>query len=159
MPFIDYLIDVVRNGASIQQKINVEPDLTDPTKISPARAIQVKGKVLADDNPIPVNGSINVDNFPATQPISGTVGVNNFPVNQTISGTVAVSTALALDVTATAIRDRLPTTLGAKTAALSLPVTLSSDGVFSTVLGTASDVSATTDTANTGFISIFSFNP
>lgn len=53
------------------------------------------------------------------------------------------------------ITDSLPGSLGPKTAAASFPVTLSSDGAFATAFGTASDAAATSDTANTGHISLF----
>lgn len=45
----------------------------------------------------------------------------------------------------TAIRDRLPTTLGAKPAAQSLAVTLAADGAAVTALGTATDTAAPSD--------------
>lgn len=36
-------------------------------------------------NPVPVNGTVNIGNFPATQPVSGTIAVSNFPATQPIS--------------------------------------------------------------------------
>lgn len=36
-------------------------------------------------SPVPVNGTVNVGNFPASQPVSGTVSVSNFPATQPIS--------------------------------------------------------------------------
>jgi hypothetical protein len=42
-------------------------------------------------NPMPVSGSVNVGNFPATQSVSGAVSVSNFPATQPVSGSVSVS--------------------------------------------------------------------
>ena len=53
------------------------------------------------------------------------------------------------------ITDSLPGSLGPKTAATSFPVTLSSDGAFAAAFGAASDAAATSDTANTGLMSLF----
>jgi hypothetical protein len=36
-------------------------------------------------NPMPVSGSVNVGNFPATQPVSGSVSVSNFPATQNVN--------------------------------------------------------------------------
>jgi hypothetical protein len=49
----------------------------------------------------------------------------------------------------------LPSTLGAKIAAQSFAVTLSTDGAFATAFGAATDAASATDTGNTGFISLF----
>lgn len=68
--------------------------------------------------------------------------------------TIPLATNAASETTLGNINTKLPSTLGSKTAANSLAVTLSSDGIFATAFGTASDTSATTDTANTGFISL-----
>lgn len=44
------------------------------------------GTVTIDPNTrIPVSGTVNVGNFPATQPVSGTVAVSNFPAEVEIS--------------------------------------------------------------------------
>lgn len=50
------------------------------------------------------------------------------------------------------IRDRIPSSVGVKTASLSLPVTLSSDGVFSTNFGSVIDSLATSDTGSFSFL-------
>lgn len=195
MAFIDFIIDIVRNGVTLQQKINVESDATDATKIAPARVIQLNGKPLANNNAIPasvvspswatettlanlssrlpaslisgrlsvdgsavtqpISGSVNIGNFPTTQPVSGSVDIGNFPIIQAVSGTVGISNSFALDATAIAIRDRLPTALGATIAGNSLPVTLATDGAFATAFGAATDSAAGTDGANTGFLSLF----
>jgi hypothetical protein len=42
-------------------------------------------------NPVPVSGTVNVGNLPATQAISGNVSVSNFPATQPVSGSVSVS--------------------------------------------------------------------
>lgn len=82
---------------------------------------------------------------------------------KTKTGSLAVT--LASDQDALPITDnsgsltidstQLPASLGTKTAVNSFPVTLSSDGTFATAFGTATDASASSDTANTGFISLF----
>lgn len=52
----------------------------------------------------------------------------------------------------TELRDRLPSSVGVKTASLSLPVTLSSDGVFSTSFGITTASTATSDTGSFSFL-------
>jgi len=42
-------------------------------------------------SPVPVSGSVAVNNLPATQPVSGTVNVGNLPATQTIDGTVSIT--------------------------------------------------------------------
>lgn len=46
--------------------------------------------VNASGHTIPVSGTVNVGNFPATQAISGVVNVGNFPAIQPVSGSVNV---------------------------------------------------------------------
>lgn len=58
MPFTDFIVDIIRNGSSIQQKINVEADAIDATKIAPARAIQLNGKPLANNNRLPTESLV-----------------------------------------------------------------------------------------------------
>lgn len=41
-------------------------------------------------SPVPVTGSVNVGNLPATQAVSGSVSVSNFPATQPVSGSVNV---------------------------------------------------------------------
>ncbi|NDJ20961.1 hypothetical protein GS682_04740 [Nostoc sp. B(2019)] len=79
--------------------------------------------------------SFQVSNLPATQTVAGSVNVSNFPSDFQISN--------------------LPTTLGAKTAAASLPVTLSTDGAFATNFGLQADAVATSDTDAVSFLSLF----
>ena len=43
-------------------------------------------------SPVPVSGTVNVGNLPATQSVSGTVNVGNLPATQQVSGTVDVGT-------------------------------------------------------------------
>lgn len=52
----------------------------------------------------------------------------------------------------TEIRDRLPASIGSKTAANSLAVTLASDGTFATAIGQPSDTAATSDTGAFGVL-------
>ena len=98
-------------------------------------------KRLLGKLPTLVSGRFPVDGSGVTQPISAT--------------TLPLPTGAAVDTTLQAVRDRMPATLGAKTSAQSLAVTLSTDGVFATAFGAAVDAAATTDTANTGFVSLF----
>jgi hypothetical protein len=41
-------------------------------------------------SPVPVTGTVNVGNLPATQAVSGTVNVGNLPATQAVSGTVNI---------------------------------------------------------------------
>src|SRR5260370_38937538 len=41
--------------------------------------------VMVTNTPLPVQGTVGVNNFPTTQPISGTVSVGNFPTTQNVS--------------------------------------------------------------------------
>jgi len=67
--------------------------------------------------------------------------------------TDGIETNQATEITRlTEVRDRLPATVGVKTSALSLPVTLSSDGAFATNFGATSDGAATSDTGNFSFL-------
>lgn len=116
MAFISSLIDIVRNGTVIQQKINAEQDATDPTRIAPARVIQFNGNPLADNNALPTKlsssadlGAVN-DTVATTDTgafsivalfkrlltklpslVGGRIPVDNSGVVQPISGTVSVS--------------------------------------------------------------------
>ncbi len=47
-------------------------------------------------DPVPVAGTVNVGNLPATQPVSGTVNVGNLPATQPVSGTVNVGSVPAV---------------------------------------------------------------
>lgn len=88
------------------------------------------------------NGNVNVTNFPAVQPVSdnnssltvdGSVAVSNFPTTQAVSGTVSVSNLPTIQQVGdnsgslTVDTPQLPTTLGAKTSALSASVVLATD--------------------------------
>lgn len=53
-----------------------------------------------------------------------------------------------------AIRDRLPASLGTKSAANSLPVTLSSDGPFAVNFGATTDAAASSDTGAFSFVAL-----
>lgn len=94
------------------------------------------------------NLHVQIDNFPATQPVSGTVTVTQatgtnlhtvidsgtvaatqsgtWNINN-ISGTVSLPTGAATETTLAAASAKLPATLGQKTSANSLAVTLASD--------------------------------
>lgn len=62
-----------------------------PLPVSGSFSIEIGNEVeIKNDvgNPVPISGSVDVNNFPAIQPISGSVDVNNFPAIQEVSGTV-----------------------------------------------------------------------
>jgi hypothetical protein len=61
-------------------------------EVSVMNEIVISGSVNVDNFPATqaVSGSVNVDNFPASQVISGSVNVDNFPASQVISGSVNV---------------------------------------------------------------------
>lgn len=61
-------------------------------------ATTVDETVKVVNTPLPVQGSVAVNNFPATQPVSGTVSVGNFPSTLT-GGTVPVSGTVTANVT------------------------------------------------------------
>jgi trimeric autotransporter adhesin len=74
--------------------------------------------------------AIKVDGSAVTQPISGTVSVSNFPATQPVSGTVGVSGTVAVTDNSgslTVDSAQLPTSLGAKTIANALAVSIASD--------------------------------
>jgi hypothetical protein len=77
-------------------------------------------------------------------------------VTQPISATaLPLPTGAATETSNAAIRDRLPVALGATIAANSLPVTLSTDGAFSTSFGAIADSAATTDTGSFSHLALF----
>lgn len=86
--------------------------------------------------------------------VDGTLKVIQGDNNDRLKVVADVNNVFALDDTAIAIRNRLPSVLGASIAANSFPVTLATDGAFATAFGTASDAVASSDTANTGYISL-----
>ncbi len=42
------------------------------------------------NTPLPVQGTVNVGNLPATQSVSGNISVSNFPTTQAVTGTVNI---------------------------------------------------------------------
>ncbi|MDM9583108.1 hypothetical protein [Nostoc sp. GT001] len=95
--------------------------------------------------------SVGVSNFPASFQVS------NLPATQTIAGSVDLGATgnLVISSDVQAVRDRLPATLGGKTAASSFPVTLSTDGPFATNFGLQADAAAAGDTDTTSFLGLF----
>lgn len=116
MPFNESIVDVVRNGVSTPQKINVERDATDQTRIAPARVLQLNGTHLSDTNPLPAKLSVSADlgtvgDASATSDVgsfslialfkrlltklpslvSGRIPIDGSGVTQPITGVVAVS--------------------------------------------------------------------
>lgn len=66
---------------------------TQPTyKVNPADTTEAPkyGKVSATTGNQIVEGTVGVNNFPATQPVSGSVAVSNLPTTQPISGNVGL---------------------------------------------------------------------
>lgn len=53
------IIDIVSNGATVQQGINFETDAVDNTTGAPVRALQVGGNPLSRTNPIPTRREYN----------------------------------------------------------------------------------------------------
>lgn len=53
----------------------------------PSRPVIAAGgaPVMVTNIPLPVSGTVGVNNFPVTQSVSGTVGINNFPSTQNVS--------------------------------------------------------------------------
>jgi hypothetical protein len=50
--------------------------------------------INTSSNPVPVAGTVNVGNLPASQQVSGTVSVGNFPATQTVNvsgGTISAA--------------------------------------------------------------------
>lgn len=81
--------------------------------------------VASDQSAIPVTGTF----WQATQPVSGTVAATQSGTwNITnISGTISLPTGAATESTLSAMSGKLPATLGQKTMANSMAVTISSD--------------------------------
>lgn len=99
-------IDLAVDGASTSTNIVIEPAVgNDSGAWSPARAIQVNGLLLSNDNPLPVV-------LPGTITLASgtTIQVSSLP---SITGTVSVDNKFALDSSVSNIKDRLPSTLKA----------------------------------------------
>ncbi len=62
-------------------------------------AIAAGPDVTVANTPLPVQGTVGVNNFPATQPVSGTVNVGNFPATQPVSGSVGITGTPNVNVT------------------------------------------------------------
>lgn len=63
---------------------------------APALAAQITNVLVTNtsSNPVPVAGTVNVGNLPASQPVSGTVSVGNFPATQNVNvsgGTISAA--------------------------------------------------------------------
>ena len=98
-------------------------------------------------------GSISNTTFAATQ--SGSWNLNNIAGSITLPTGAATSSLQGTGNTSlSSIDGKLPGTLGAKTAAASLAVTLSTDGAFGTNFGLVTDTVATTDTGSFNLISL-----
>jgi hypothetical protein len=77
-------------GSSASQAPTPQPVVVANGAASP---VPVAGTVNVGNLPATqaVSGSVNVANLPATQPVSGTVNVGNLPETQPVSGTVGIS--------------------------------------------------------------------
>lgn len=116
---------------------------------------ELEGKIQALSDRLPsalVAGRLSVDGSGVIQPVAGDVIVANFPNTQAISAiSLPLPDGAATNTTLVQVRDRIPT-LGAKPAASSLPVVLSSDGPFATNFGQVADAAASTDTGSFSFL-------
>ena len=73
---------------------------------APALAAQITSVLVTNtaSNPVPVTGTVNVGNLPATQPVSGTVSVGNFPATQSVTvsgGTISAAQQVSTVIKAT----------------------------------------------------------
>lgn len=112
---------VLRWGLSVLTMVSVATVLLLVTGWGSAMAAQITSVFVTNTsaNPVPVNGSVNVGNLPATQPVSGSVNVGNtstnpvpvsgsvnvgnfpsFPSTQTVNGTVTVGNSASSPVPA-----------------------------------------------------------
>ena len=103
--------DQLPSGAHAQhfKIMNGTNDATDKLIITSAGAAKVDGSAVTQPvncilgcsftgltntelraSPVPVNGTITIGNFPASQTVNGAIAINNFPAAQTVDGTVSV---------------------------------------------------------------------
>ena len=88
---------IIRDNTTATNTLKVNADGSINTSLSfPASGLEIANDV---GNPVPVSdaggsltvdGTVGINNFPATQAVSGTVAVNNFPATQAVSGTVSI---------------------------------------------------------------------
>lgn len=110
---------------------------------------------VSAENPLPVAGSVSINSGTKVAAVAdlaaGGTGLTGWlsQIWSALSGTLAVSGPVTnAEIRASALQisaSQLPETLGGKTAAQSLAVTLSADGPFSQNFGATSDAAATTD--------------
>jgi hypothetical protein len=58
--------------------------------IPASSASPVPSQVQITNTPLPVSGTVNVGNLPATQNVGGTVNIGNLPATQNVGGTVNI---------------------------------------------------------------------
>jgi hypothetical protein len=78
--------------------------------VGPTIAAQVQQVLVINSSasPVPVTGTVNVGNLPATQPVSGTVSVGNFPATQNVNvtgGTVTAAQKVSTVMTSTGFHE------------------------------------------------------
>jgi len=91
-------VAIIRDNTTVANTLKVNADGSINTSLSfPASGLEIANDV---GNPVPVSdaggsltvdGTVGINNFPATQAVSGTVAVSNFPATQAVSGTVAAT--------------------------------------------------------------------
>lgn len=77
------IIDIVSNGATVQQGINFETDAVDNTTGAPVRALQVGGNPLSKTNPIPTRREYNAAG--TLTPANGTTSATQGTVTQVLT--------------------------------------------------------------------------
>jgi hypothetical protein len=91
-------VAIIRDNTTATNTLKVNADGSINTTLNfPASGLEIANDV---GNPVPVSdgglsltvdGTVGINNFPATQAVSGTVAVNNFPATQAVSGTVTAN--------------------------------------------------------------------
>jgi len=112
--------------------------------------------------PLPTNAATEttllnlVGKLPSELSSGGRLIVDGSGVTQPVTASsLPLPTGAATETTSNNIKNRLPPNLGSNVVANSLPVTLATDGIFAVAFGARNDVQATSDTADTGYISLF----
>jgi hypothetical protein len=82
--------------------------LSFPTSSQAADPAPTPLNVTVTNTPLPVQGTVGVNNFPGTQNVSGTVNVGNFPASNTVTGSVSITGTPAVNVTNT-VTNPVPT--------------------------------------------------
>ena len=96
------------------------------TPADPITGFSTEGTLQIVSNKLPslIGGRIPVN---VQSPLPVTLDTSVTPISVNVNGTISLPTGASTDATLQQIRDRLPTTVGQKLMAASLPVTLASD--------------------------------